>query len=128
VQIEGEERDQILQSLYGVGPEKAIGYLPLYTLAEFLQIDPYQLAEHIALSDRTAVIFNAEQCRIKSGAIYVYDRVELQGILAASDTLLTKNGLSIDPDKFVEEIAATWFEPEHPVYPIIVTAFGEAIR
>jgi len=125
VQVEGKERDQILQSLYGVGPKKAIGYLPLYTLREFLQIDPREMADQVALRGLTTAIFNVEQCRIKSGAIYFYDRDELQKLLNSSAGSLTQCGLPIDPDHFLKEIAATWYEPEHPVYPIISAAFGE---
>ena len=128
MRLEGEERDQILQSLYGVGPKKNIGYLPLYTVSEFLQIDLEEVVDHVSPLGLSSAIFDVKHCRIKSGAIYVYDRVELESRLKAKTGLLTQHGLSLDPDIFVEQIALTWFEPEHPVYPIIAAAFGKAFK
>jgi hypothetical protein len=125
VQLEGEKHDRILQSLYGVGPKKNIGYLPLYTVSDLLQIDLDQVVEHVTLRGLSVVIFNVDQCCIKSGAIYVYDRDELENRLEATNSLLIQHGLSVDPDIFVKQIALTWFEPEHPVYPVVAAAFGE---
>jgi hypothetical protein len=43
---------------------------------------------------------------------------ERAAVLSAAD-------LSLDPDRFVAQIAGVWFEKDHPAYPVIGAAFGD---
>jgi hypothetical protein len=45
----------------------------------------------------------------------------------AQADVLAAIGLPVDPDRFVTHIAAIWFEPDHPAYPIVAAAFGDSV-
>ena len=62
-------RSTILSSLTQVGPAKPIGYLPLYTIRDILQMDPYALAQDAKTRGLSSTLFGPNQCCIKSGAL-----------------------------------------------------------
>lgn len=118
------ERDRLLLSLSQVGPSKAIGYLPLYTIRDFVQLSPDSIAASASARGLETRQFKPEACCIKSGALYVYDRKALDQILKAHAEVLEANELPILPDLFVAHIAAVWFDPNHPACAVIARAFG----
>jgi hypothetical protein len=123
--LDETERAAILDSLARVGPTKALGYLPLYTVINILQITPETLIVEAKDKGLSAMQLGPESCCIKSGALYVYDHDLLASILrAAADTLVT-NKVPNDPDTFVRYIAANWFERDHPVCKVIAIAFAD---
>jgi hypothetical protein len=107
-----------------VGPRKPIGYLPLYTLKHLLLRDPQDVAREANALGLSATQFGPDKCCIKSGALYVYHREALAELLQARGDVLAANGLPVDPDHFVALIASVWFEQNHPLYPLVVAAFG----
>jgi hypothetical protein len=107
-----------------VGLRKPLGYVPLYTLKELLRRDPEDIASEVVASGLAAAQFGPDRCCIKSGALYVYDREALAELLQARADVLTASGCSTDPHHFVALIASVWFQHDHPVYPVLVAAFG----
>ena len=121
------EKIAVLSSLNRVGPTKAIGYLPLYTITNVLQLVPETLATQAEARGLAAILLGPEQCCIKSGALYVYDRDALASILQDAADPLVRLNVPLDPDPFVQHIAANWFEPDHPVCAIIAIAFADKL-
>jgi hypothetical protein len=117
----------IVSSLAEVGPEKPLGYLPLYTVRDVLHMDPHALARDAAARGLSAVMFDADACCIKSGALYLFDRRAFDGILQSSAATLLSNGWTVDVDQFVARIAREWVDPTHPVAPVIRRAFGAGL-
>ena len=64
------EAEQLLRSLSQVGPNKPIGYLPLYTLRDVARIPPERVAADAITRGLAAVQFGPDECCIKSGALY----------------------------------------------------------
>jgi hypothetical protein len=118
------EREFLLRSISLVGPEKPVGYLPLYTLRDFAMVEPEDVAAVAATRGLASILFEPDACCIKSGALYVYHPDALTELLHANADTLAAANMSAAPDQFVTQIAAVWLEPSHPVYPIIVKAFG----
>jgi hypothetical protein len=52
------ERSTILSSLIQVGPSKPIGYLPLYTIRDVLQMEPHALAHDAGARGPIALAVN----------------------------------------------------------------------
>jgi len=122
-----DEQRLLLRSLTEVGPSKPVGYLPLYTLRDFAHVAPESVAaDAIALGLATTQL-GPEECCITSGALYVYHREALARLLQTQAGALVAMGLPVDPDRFVTHIAAVWFEPDHPAYPILAAAFGDSV-
>ncbi len=87
------ERQFLLRSLTRVGPEKPVGYLPLYTLTEFAEADPDRLAADALARGLAAAQFGPAECCIKSGALYIYDRAALDRLLKSNVDTLTAAGM-----------------------------------
>lgn len=122
-----EERTHILGSVQRVGRDKAIGYLPLYTIRDIMGLDVEDLVVEAKSRALSALVFGPAECCIKSGALYVFDQQSLAALLTASIGALISGGWPTEPDGFVRAVAADWVEPEHPVMPVIRKAFGEPI-
>ncbi|MGO9356199.1 MAG: hypothetical protein ACLP1D_00830 [Xanthobacteraceae bacterium] len=123
-----DERRSMLRDLTDVGPSKPVGYLPLHAIKNFVQLSPKAVAAAAAARGLAAAQFNTKQCRIKSGALYVYHRKALAHVLQTQADVVEAAGLPLDPDGFVAHIAAVWFEADHPVYAVIKTAFADIYR
>jgi len=119
------ERQTWLRGLLEVGPTKPVAYLPLYTIEEFVQMTPEAIVAAATARGLATAQFGPTTCCIKSGALYVYDREALAGLLQESADTIASAGLPSDPDRFVARIAAVWFDMAHPAYPLIARAFGE---
>ncbi|MDR3468225.1 MAG: hypothetical protein P4M07_20010 [Xanthobacteraceae bacterium] len=119
------ERRAMLESLTDVGPSKPVGYLPLYAIRDFVRLSPKAVAADAAARGLAAARFGTKQCRIKSGALYVYHREALAGLLQARADVLDAAGLPRDPDGFVAHIAAVRYEADHPVHAVIKAAFAD---
>ena len=122
-----DERRLLLRSLTEVSPSKPVGYLPLYTLRDFAHLAPESAAADATARGLATAQFGPEECCIKSGALYVYHREALARLLQAQAGILATVGLPLDPDRFVKHIAAVWFGPDHPAYPIVAAAFGDGV-
>lgn len=121
-----DERSFLLRSLSEVGPSKPVGYLPLYTIKDFVQLSPETVAAAATARGLTTVQFSPQECCIKSGALYVYHREALASLLETQAAAINAAGLPLDPDRFVAHIAAVWFEADHPAHAVIKTAFADS--
>jgi hypothetical protein len=121
------ESSAILASLAEVGPAKPIGYLPLYAIRDVLRMEPLALAREGEAKGLSAALFGPDQCCIKSGALYLFDRQSLEHLIQSSRPILSASRWPLDPDQFVARVAREWIEPAHPVTPVIRRAFGEKI-
>ena len=119
------ERSAILSSLTQVGSAKPVGYLPLDTIRDILQMDPHTLAQDAKANGLSAALFGPDQCCIRSGALYVFDGQSLEKLLRSSRSILSSSRWPLDPDQFVARIAREWIDHAHPVAPVIKRAFGE---
>lgn len=120
-----DERRHALRDLAGVGPSKPMGYLPLRTIRNFVRLSPKAVAADAAARGLASAQFGTRQCRISSGALYVYDRAALAGLLRAHAEVLDAAGVPRDPDGFVAHVAAVWYAPGHPLHAVIGLAFGD---
>ena len=123
--LTAEDRDRILASLRDVGPSKAIGYHPRYTIIDLLGLSESAVIAEANSRGLAGISLGPDLCRIKSGALYVYDRAALGQLLAASAPILSFHNLPTDPDEFVRVVAETWFDESHPAHAIIAEAFGQ---
>ena len=90
-----------------------------------LLMDPYALAQDARVNGLSAAMFGPDQCCIKSGALYVFDRQSLERLLRSSKLTVSANRWPLDPDQFVARIAREWIDDAHSVAPVIKRAFGE---
>ena len=127
MQNQPSEPEWLLRSLSRVGPNKPVGYLPLYTLTDVAQLAPERVAADAIARGLAAVRFGPDECCIQSGALYIYDRAALATVLRGQTDTLAAEGIPSDPDRFVAYIAATWLEPSHSAYAIIAAAFGDIV-
>ena len=120
------DESMLLRSLTQVGPAKPVGYLPLDTIRNFAKLSVEAIVSAARTRGLVAVQFGADASCIKSGALYVYDHEALSGLLQAQASALAAAGLPVEPDPFIEHIAAVWYPEDHPAYRIIASAFGDA--
>lgn len=125
--LPADERDRVLwDDLWRVGPEKSMGYLPLYTVRSVLGVDAETLAAEAASRRLSALLLGSCECCIKSGALYVFDRRGLAALLASASDVLTSAGWPVTPEAFARAVASDWVEPDDPVLPVVRRAFGDA--
>src|SRR5262249_50667979 len=91
------ERQTWLRGLLEVGPTKPVAYLPLYTIEEFVQMTPEAIVAAATARGLATAQFGPTTCCIKSGALYVYDREALAGLLQESADTIASAGLPSDP-------------------------------
>ena len=118
------ERTAILSSLSQVGPAKPLGYLPLHTICDILHMDARALAAEAEANGLSALLIGPEQCCIKSGALYIFDKQSLGTLLRSSSSTLSENCWPLDPTQFVARVACEWIDQAHPVASVIHRAFG----
>ncbi|WP_186419187.1 hypothetical protein [Bosea sp. CS1GBMeth4] len=118
----------VLESLTLVGSTKAIGYLPLQTVTQVLQLNVEDAIAHAAACGLNALSIGPQECCINSGALYVFDAAALEAILRNGVATLEQVNAPTDPTMFVRFIARYWFPADHPIMPIIRTAFADNIR
>lgn len=122
------ERARIARDLTDVGRIKMVGYLPLYTIRDFVLIDATDMVKRARRKGLATKVFRPHQCCIQSGAFHVYHRAALRGLLSSSAETVRASGLSTHPDQFIRQIAGTWFGLDDPVSAVIAMAFGGPIR
>jgi hypothetical protein len=123
--LSAEERADLLDHLWSVGRDRAVGYLSLYTVRDLLGLKVREVRAEAASRDLVALRLGPSQCRIKSGAFYVYDRERLAALLADASAAIAGAGWPVEPDGFVRALAAEWVEAGHPVLPVIRRAFRD---
>jgi hypothetical protein len=120
-----QDRRQIFGSLDAVGNTKPLGYLPLATLEKHLSMDICEVVTSLEGRGLKAKAFSPDECCINTGALYVYDPVPLQNVLNGALAVLQHNGWPVVAESFVDYVAKSWVETDHPVHPVIRQAFGD---
>ncbi|RYE33326.1 MAG: hypothetical protein EOP23_09015 [Hyphomicrobiales bacterium] len=115
----------VLESLALVGPEKAVGYLPLQTVTQVLGLKVEDVIAQAATRGLRAIAIGPHHCCIKSGALYVWDEVALEAVLRVGSATIEKVKAPAEPEMFVRFIARDWFVTEHPIMQIIRAAFAD---
>jgi len=119
-----ERRDEVLRNLRDVGLKKLVGYLPLYAILHCL-LTIEDVRDEATQRGMASSRFGPDQCRIHTGAFYVYDRASLRRLLLEYSEIFRAKGWSTDPDAFVRVIARKWLKPHDPLMPLILKAFGD---
>ncbi|CAN7142644.1 hypothetical protein LJR090_000073 [Bosea sp. LjRoot90] len=120
------QRADILKSFTRVGPDKAIGYLPMSTVLKILQLTIPAVERDFASSDRVVLALSPNECCIDGGAVYVFDQRALAELLRNSGALLASLGWPAENEGFVRKIAAVWLTADHPLISLVREAFGDA--
>ena len=120
-----QERQRIFGSLSAVGKAKPLGYLPLATLDQHLEMEVGGIAASLEKRSLKTKILQADECCIKSGALHVYDPSALQNVLDVASDVLEDNAWPTVAELFVNHIARNWIEQTHPVCKVIERAFGQ---
>jgi hypothetical protein len=120
-----DERNSILDHLYGVGAQKPLGYLPINTVERHLGENIDDLKSVIREKGLEFRVFLPDECCINSGAVYVFDSVALQDILDGDRPTLESGGWPCIAGEFVDHVAKFWLKQDHPIHQVIARAFGE---
>jgi hypothetical protein len=98
-----------------------------YTLRDIARLNPKLAAADAVARGLATAQFDPDECCIKSGALYVYDRLALSAILRGWASTLEAEGIPSDPGRFVAYVAANWLGPTHAAYPVIAATFGDTV-
>lgn len=122
-EIGDTEMTAVLDSLRRIGRRKVLGYLPPCAITEVSQIDPATLLAAATSNGLAATCRGPDRRHIESGALYVNDREALGEVPERAARTLHRHRLPFDPERFVQHIAANWFESDHPAHPVIAAPF-----
>jgi hypothetical protein len=120
-----DERTSVLDDLTRVGPDKALGYLPLQTISRVLGLNVEDVIANERSRGLAALLLGPERCCINSGALYVYDPVALDAILRSSRSMLERAGFPTSAEPFIRTIAREWLNSDHPLMPLVKAAFAD---
>lgn len=118
------EPSQVLSDLTGVGTNKPMGYLPLFTLERYYQVDTDRL---IGILNSVGIETSIEYGASHGGdaCLYAYDRKALGQVIAANQPVIEAYGWSIEPTQFVSAVANEQVHIREELYRVIAEAFGD---
>jgi hypothetical protein len=116
---------EILRSHLDLGDKKAVSYLPIQTIENVLRLSVEQYLAKAKDRGLSFQVFSPVETCIESGAVYLYDRQQLDGILAANRNILLEGGWPADSKAFVVKVATTWLDKDDKILPVVKAAFGE---
>jgi hypothetical protein len=106
---------------------KLVSYLPISTIEKVLKISVPEYQLLITRAGHQSAVIDSRSCCIASGAVYAFNEAELDAVLDESYEFLSELGWPRNTRRFIEKIAAEWYEMEHPILPLIRRIFGEAM-
>jgi hypothetical protein len=118
-------RQSVFGSLAAVGCAKPLGYLPLATIGNYLELNLDEWIRSLEKQGLKTKVFEAGECCIRSGALYAFDPLALQDVLSAASDVLENCSWPTIAESFVQQVAKIWVDPSHPAYAVIRRAFGE---
>jgi hypothetical protein len=123
---DSSEEDLIQSDLYAVGKNKPLGYLPLQTIMEDHGY-PQKLKADLERGGRKCIMMGYGECRVREGALYVYDEDALRGLLAKPDNkgTLDDAGWPSDPEAFVRKVAAQHTGQRCRLFDLVADAFAD---
>ena len=86
-----EEAQVILETHANLGKEKSVSYLPINTIEKVLGLKIEDYKSLIECRGHECVVFSADSCCIRSGAVFAYCCHELNAILKSHCDVLLKN-------------------------------------
>ncbi len=114
-------RTTLLEDVRRVGPKKPVGYVTLRVIGSEAELSRLVREAHFkGLKTRMASRFY-----IRSGALYVYDSVALQGLLDTHQQTLKKARIPIQADRFVVHIIR-WTVRDEAACKVVAAAFGNS--
>jgi hypothetical protein len=120
-----DDQRQRLEFHLGLGPQKAISYLPIKTVEKILGLSLLEYVSMVESAGDKAIVLGVDECCIDSGAVYAYSPNDLRVILKDAESLLLGHGWPASPVDFIRKLAAEWLDQDNPVLPIVRTAFGD---
>ena len=118
---------EILESLDLVGRAKVVGYLPLRTISDVLDIHLNDLKRRYKARSLNVRVFSEKYTCIKSGAFFVYDNIMLENNIRQFEKTLSSLDWSPVPVHIIRRIARNWYNADHPIMPFIRSLYGEAL-
>ena len=115
----------ILESHLNRGEFKPVSYLPSKTITKVLGMT---LDSYMAMArDRgfCCISPGPGESRINSGAVYVFDDVCLNCVLAQRKDVLSENGWPFDNAAFIRRMATDRLDGQNPILPVIRRVFGD---
>lgn len=112
-------------SLQRVGPEKPLGYLPLDTIRYYNQEDPEVLRQQAIDKGLYAKVFDEEESKIASGALYIADIHSLQSLLDSNKTTLSTYGWPGKAEDFIEQVTKETAPAKTKLFDLIADAFAD---
>lgn len=119
------EHVPIFDDLYGVGPEKPMGYLPINTIRRYGQL-PESVAE---VSERRGLstLQIDDDYNVPGGSLYVYDELALAHFLEQHADVLARYEWPSGSGDFVERVAFEMVDrlSQPDLYRVIALAFRD---
>ena len=119
-----QSEGRYLNNLLDIGPDKPLGYLPLFTLRDLCMVDPIEVAEYLRQRGLETREWDQSFCHVGSGALYAYDRRSLQILLDRNLKVLNEAGWPNQADDFVVQVATTCVEQPH-LFDLVADAFAD---
>jgi len=120
-----EDRARLLADLYGVGPEKPLGYLPLTTLKRCASVEhTHHELERKGLFVR---VFDQRESNVAGGALYCADLTALQDLLYKNAHTLHRYEWPSQARAFINAVACVGIRQEKApdLYRLIGLAFAD---
>lgn len=114
-----EQAQKIWASLNEIGVTKAAGYLPLHTVETLLGKTREDVARTLSKRGICVWILDEDRSPIESGAVFAFQRIMAERIIARHQDILREKNWPSDVDRVMTEIAAAWFEVNDPAMPLI---------
>lgn len=125
--MHGEEfnsSERIWSDIENIGPKKPLGYLPIVTLDKYCSKTPLDVQRYAAERGLQCRIFSEGECRVGSGAVYVWHAPSLDALLDENQDTLVKNGWPLDADAFAARVARDHAD-DPALYRLIGLAFAD---
>jgi hypothetical protein len=117
---------EMIKSHTEVGPGKPLSYLPINTIVNVLGMTVEEYQRLVSTAGNDSILLDENRCCIRSGAVYAFSEKSLDGLLKSNFDLLVMFGWPSRSRDFVEKIAVEWVDENHPIFPIVQQAFGDA--
>jgi hypothetical protein len=113
-----DRKAYVLKSFECVGPKKAVGYLPLPAIKNFLNATVDSVKATYIERGLKCVEFSEDETCVNGGALFVYDEISFKKILDQFD-------IEVTPLEFIKIIAADWLDNDDPRMPVVRALYAD---
>jgi hypothetical protein len=110
-----------------VGRRKSVGYLPQYTVRDFLGKSVEEVARSLAERGLSVMILSEDECPIGTGALFAFDRSMAEKIIERHADALRQKNWPPDVDHVMTQISTVWFEMDDPAMPLIRELYNDTL-